>query len=231
MNHKRYRRAAVLCLRSIETIGGLDDDYMSTLKVLAKVRYNYTLVGSFGLDMSCAKAPLNKAFNELNAGNFRNALDHGARARAEVKALNTDYRKTHRLLTDARFVIDDARQAGDDVTQEEFLLNKGVEAFERNELEVARELLQDATSIASPAEPDAGEGNGLAKFVSERQRTAKEAIARTKGMGADVSDAEMQYAAGWKRHQEGKLEEALKYYSRAIDEAIDAGKAMAWKGE
>ncbi len=231
LDQKRYRRAAVLCLDSIETIGGLDDDLMSTLKVLAKVRYNYTLVESFGLDMSSAEEPLVQAFNELKAGNYRKALDLAARARAEVKALNTDYRETLRLLTDARFAVDDARRAGEDVTQQEFLFNKGVEQFERNEFEVAKELLRDAISIASRADQAAGESDDLASYVSKRKRTAKEAIARTKGMGADVSDAEIQYAAGWKRQQEGDLEEAIRFYSRAIDKAIDAGKAMAWKGD
>ena len=230
MNGKRYRKAAVLTLQSVEAIKNIDDRYRETLMVLVKVKYNYVLVESFGLDMTRAKEPMDKAFSELKARNFGAAENLAAKARREVRAINRDFMETSALLTVARFAEMDAREAGADVTEAHTLLEKGIQQIERNEFEVARELLRDAIDSVPRVVPEDEGEDDFATFVSKKKRTAKEAIDRTKGMGADVSDAEMQFAVGWKRQQEGDFEGALKYYSRAIDEAIDAGKAMAWKG-
>jgi hypothetical protein len=64
-----------------------------------------------------------------------------------------------------------------------------------------------------------------------KRRTAKEAIDAGRRMGADVSDAKMYFAMGWKREQEGDMEAAIGYYAEALEAAIEAGKALTWKGE
>jgi hypothetical protein len=67
--------------------------------------------------------------------------------------------------------------------------------------------------------------------VSRKQSMSKEAIDRSKRMGADVTDAEMHYALGWNKEGDGDMNGALNHYSKALDAAIKAGKAMAWRGE
>ena len=133
MNGKRYRKAAVLTLQSVEAIKNIDDRYRETLMVLVKVKYNYVLVESFGLDMTRAKEPMDKAFSELKARNFGAAENLAAKARREVRAINRDFMETSALLTDARFAVMDAREAGADVTEAHTLLEKGIQQIERNE--------------------------------------------------------------------------------------------------
>lgn len=232
LNQGEHRLAASLILGSAHAIKGLAEDYLDCIVDVVKADYNLTLVESFGLDAGHARNVFQRAMDELKARNFAKARDLTEQVRKEVRSLNKDWTKTSKLLTDAKLAIDDARSKGADVSSAESALAEATERMEKNNFSAARQRLRDAIERAEAAtpEPTDADGEDLDSVVMRMGRTAKEAIDRTRGMGADVADAEMNYAVGWKRQQEGDMDGALKFYSRAIDEAINAGKAMAWKG-
>jgi hypothetical protein len=62
------------------------------------------------------------------------------------------------------------------------------------------------------------------------RQISKQAIDRGRAMGADVSEAELLFAMGNKRQQDGEWEQAIGYFSDSLDEAIKAGKAITWQG-
>ena len=225
-----YRKAATLALRSVEAIGGLDDDQMETLKAVVKARYNLTLVETLGLRMEGAREPLAEALAAMKGGDHARARRLASQVRTRVRALSRERREAVRLLTKARFAVLAARGAGADVTEARELLDRGEEMVDRGELAVARELLDDAASLAEHACREGAGEDGTADPLEEHRRRAEEAVERTRRMGADVSDAQMHYATGWKRQQEGDAEGAVRYYMKAVDEAIRAGKALAWRG-
>jgi len=345
---KDYKRVVVLSFNVFDTIGNMPSEYIATLKVVMKVRYNYTLVESYGLDMTWAQGLMEMAFEELNAGNLRKAVDLVENAKAEVRRINMGYKEASKLMVETREAIDESRGRGADVTQAEVLLAKATDRFEANDMKGATELLTKAndtletvntfdddpetaerlmkkldkarrqlvvalrlgvdTSVVEDMLSKAEEASAISKFeladdmidqvlmriphmtmdhmnarfegvstliketrskgiqvegqrvllskameasahgdledamedldeievqvnTLKRGRTAMEAIERGKKMGADVSEAELLYAMGWKRQQDDEWRKALSYYSDAIDEAIAAGKAMTWKGE
>ncbi len=232
INKKQYRKAATLILGSVQVIKGLDEAYIECLMDVVKANYNLTLVESFGLEVRHARYTLEQAIDELKSRNFSEARRLSEQIREEVRSLNRDWNKTSKLMTEAKMAINEARAKGADVRSAEEAVAEAMERVEKNAFSAARQRLRDALERAEAAQQEvAGEDeDDPATVVMKMRRTAKEAIDRTRGMGADVADAEMHYAVGWKRQQEGDLDGALRYYSRAVDEAISAGKAMAWKG-
>jgi tetratricopeptide (TPR) repeat protein len=232
LNQGEHRLAASLILGSVHAIRGLAEAYLECIIDVVRADYNLTLVESFGLDAGHARDVLERAMEDLKARNFQKARDHAEQVREEVRSINRDWTKTSRLLTDAKLAIDEARHKGADVSSAQSSLGEAMERMEKNAFSAARQKLRDAIEGAEAAtpEPAGEEGEDMDSVVRKMRRTAKEAIDRTRGMGADVADAEMNYAVGWKRQQDGDMDGALRFYSRAIDEAISAGKAMAWKG-
>jgi hypothetical protein len=200
-----------------------------------RARYNHTLTESFGLDVSWARDLLDMAFNELREKNYGKAIELANNAKSEVRRINADHKEAIKRLEDARESVETGRRTGADMTKAEALMAKGIERIEANDMNGAAEILTKTHeaaegAVGTPVPPER-RADDLATVVEEKRRMAKAAIDRTRGMGADVADAEMRLAMGWKRQQAGELEPALRYYHEAIDEAIHAGKAMAWKGE
>lgn len=235
LRSKSYRQAATMTLDAVKAIEGIDEDHRAALMDVVKAWYNLTLTESFGLDVSWAKDLVEMAFNDLRDGNHDKAVELANNARAELGRINAEHKNAMRRLEDARESIETGRRAGADMTRAEALMAKGTERIETNDMNGAVEILTKAyeeaeEAVGTPVMPGRREED-LATVVEEKRAMAKQAVDRTRGMGADVADAEMRLAMGWKRHQDGDLEAALRYYHEAIDEAINAGKAMAWRGE
>jgi tetratricopeptide (TPR) repeat protein len=235
LNSGNYQKVATMTFDSVKAIKGVDEDHRTALMEVVKAWYNLTLTDSFGLDVSWAKDLVEMAFNEMRDGNHDKAVELAMNARAELRRVNADHKAAIKRLEDARESVETGRRAGADMTKAEALMAKGVERIEANDLNGAVEMLTKAYeeaegAVGTPVAPERREED-LATVVEEKRQMAKQAIDRTRAMGADVADAEMRLAMGWKRQQDGELEAALRYYHEAIDEAINAGKAMAWRGE
>ena len=181
---------------------------------LQKVKEQITLTEDLGIDTTWLLELEGRGEEALAQGKYGLADDLIDQISSNIPKLTADH--LDERFEGARSLIKGAQKQGFDVDEQRALLSEAGSAAAKGELDTMIELL-DRVEIGVHAIRSKG--------------TAEEAIHGGKRMGADVSDAEMHYAMGWKRQQDGEMEEALRYYSKAIEEAIEAGKALAWKGE
>ncbi len=151
---RSYRDVVLRSFQSFDAIKNMPEGYIDALKAVMKVRYNYTLVESFGLDMSWASGLMEMAMDELAAGNPGKAKDLAKNARAEVSRINAGYDESSLLIRDTGEAIDKGRSRGVDVARAERLLAKAEERFVANDLKGAIELVVKANEEVERGELD-----------------------------------------------------------------------------
>jgi tetratricopeptide (TPR) repeat protein len=71
-----------------------------------------------------------------------------------VEIITEDFKTTSEDLANAKESINEGKKVGADVTEADFLLSKAITQIEKNNFEVAQELLTDATDAANKARSD-----------------------------------------------------------------------------
>lgn len=151
---RSYRNVVLRSFQSFDVIKNMPDEYIDALKSVMKVRYNYTLVESFGLDMTWASGLMEMAMDELNAGNLQKATDLAKNARAEVARINAGYEESSLLIRDTGEAIEKGRRRGVDVARAEAILAKAEDRFVANDLKGAIELVVKANEEVERGELD-----------------------------------------------------------------------------
>ncbi|NIP35265.1 MAG: hypothetical protein GWN18_09955, partial [Thermoplasmata archaeon] len=154
MNKKDYPKAVDLVNDSIGTIKGVDQEYLDTLQELMKSKYNYTLADSLGLNVVDVKESLDQAFNELKSKEYEKAIKLAQKTDFEVEIITEDFKTTSEDLAKAKESILEGKKVGADITEADFLLSKAITQIEKNNFEVAQELLTDADDAAEKARND-----------------------------------------------------------------------------
>jgi tetratricopeptide (TPR) repeat protein len=194
MNKKDYLKAVDLVNDSINTIKGVDQEYLETLQELMKSKYNYTLADSLGLNVADVKENLDQAFGELKAKEYDKAIKLAQKTDFEVEIITEDYKTTSEDLAKAKESILEGKKVGADITEADFLLSKAITQIEKNSFEVAQELLTDANDAAEKARNER-----VGALLSQSKEVVEEE--QKKGVQADDS--------------ESLLSEAEKSYKRA----------------
>jgi tetratricopeptide (TPR) repeat protein len=154
MNKKDFAKAVELVNDSLQTIKGVDQEYLATLKELMKTKYNYTLAESLGLNVTETSEHLESAFQELKNKNYTKAVKLSQKTDFEVEIITEDFKTTSEDLASAKESISEAKKVGADVAEADFLLSKAITQIEKNSFEVAQELLTDAHDAAEKARSD-----------------------------------------------------------------------------
>ncbi len=194
MNKKDYAKAVELVNDSINTIKGVDQEYLETLLELMRSKYNYTLAESIGLNLTEVKDNMDLAFNELKSKEYGKSIKLAQKTDFEVEIITEDYKTTSEDLTKAKESIIEGKKVGADITEADFLLSKAIAQIEKNNFEMAQDLLTDANDAAEKAR-NARVGALLAQ--------SKEVIEEEEKKGVQVCDSE------------ALLSEAEKSYKRA----------------
>ena len=148
MNKKAYAKAVELVDDSIMTIKGVEQQYIDTLREIMKTKYHYTLAESLGLNVVEVVDPLSMAFIELKNKNYDKAIKLAQKTDFEVEIITEDYKTTSEDLANAKEAINEGKKVGADVSEADFLLSKAITQVEKNNFEVAQELLTDAIVAA-----------------------------------------------------------------------------------
>jgi len=151
MNKKDFGKAVELVNESITTIKGVDQEYLDTLKELMKSKYNLVLAESLGLNVAEVGENLEQAFNELKNREYDKSIKLAQKTDFEVEIISEDFKTTSEDLAKAKESINEGKKVGADVTEADFLLSKAISQIEKNNFDMAQELLNDATTKADQA--------------------------------------------------------------------------------
>ncbi|UCC92699.1 MAG: hypothetical protein JSW25_08550, partial [Thermoplasmata archaeon] len=239
LKNKRYRRATESAKEAKAEVKVIHREYKETMDLYVNAKFAIRDARESGAYVAEAQELMDRAIEALEKSNFIksrtllddviNVAERASEGAGDHIGRADDLEERCRVL----FKTLSSSQVNGVDSNRALEIRRDIErAMESGNYQLAESLMDELwAALARLDQAEDREGaEDLEDLVTRKRETAKEAIHRGRAMGADVSDADMHYAIGWQREKSYDLEGARECYSKALDAAIRAGRAMAWKG-